>query len=68
MNGDEDKRKEMAKNKYLSLKQCVWLAAVEWLLDLQVLPFVIAYLVLLPWRFIELRNIAVSQYCEVPAN
>jgi hypothetical protein len=60
MNGDEERRKELVKTKYLSLKQCVWLASVEWVLDLQVLPFVIAYLVFLPWRFIELRNIAVS--------
>ena len=48
------------KKKYLSLKHCVWIASFEWLLDLQVLPFVLAYIVFLPWRFMELKAIAVS--------
>ena len=56
------------KKKYLSLKHCVWIASFEWLLDLQVLPFVLAYIVLLPWRFLELKALAVAQYSEVPSN
>jgi hypothetical protein len=56
------------KKKYLSLKHCIWIASFEWLLDLQVLPFVLAYIVFLPWRFMELKALAVSQYIEVPSN
>jgi hypothetical protein len=63
---DPEKRKKM-EDRYLSLKQCVWLAFVEWILDLWVLPFVIAYFVLIPWRLDELFSIAVSQYEGVPA-
>jgi hypothetical protein len=63
-----DPQNHERKKKYLSLKHCVWIASFEWLLDLQVLPFVLAYIVFLPWRFMELKAIAVSQYIEVPSN
>ena len=53
--------------RYLSIKHCVWLTFVEWILDLQVLPFIIVYIVLIPWRLNELFEIAVTQYEGVPS-
>jgi hypothetical protein len=40
---------------------------VEWLLDLLVLPFVLCYILAVPWRLNELWGIAVEQYENVPA-
>lgn len=64
---DPVKKSKMAE-RYLSLKQCVWLAFVELVLDFQVLPFIAVYIVLVPWRLNELMAIAVEQYEGVPAN
>lgn len=55
---DPEKR-ALAKDRYLTVKQCVWLAFVELILDMMVLPFIVAY-VFVPWRFSELVEIAVS--------
>lgn len=63
---DPEKRRKM-NERYLSIKQCVWLTFVEWILDLQVLPFIIVYIVLIPWRLNELFEIAVTQYEGVPS-
>jgi hypothetical protein len=64
---DPSKRERMGE-RYLSLKQCIWLAMVEWLLDLLVLPFIAAFFVLVPWRLSELFAIAVTQYENVPSD
>jgi len=63
---DPVKRSKMDE-RYLSFKQCVWLAFIELILDLQVLPFILAYFIFVPWRLNELFDIAVSQYEAVPS-
>lgn len=63
---DPEKKKQMHM-RYLSLKHCIWLAFIEWILDLWVLPFIVTYMVCLPWRINELFALAVTQYDSVPA-
>lgn len=58
--------KKRVKENFLSFKYCIYLTFMEWLLDLLILPFIIAYLILLPWRFNTLMEVAISQYERVP--
>lgn len=45
---------------YLSLKYCIWLSFIEWLMDILVLPFIVAYVVLIPWRLNSLFKLYVT--------
>eukprot|EP00347_Sterkiella_histriomuscorum_P012885 403366845 len=51
---------------YLSIKECIWLSLIEWVLDLLLLPFLLAYFILIPWRLSDLFEMAVSQFERVP--
>jgi hypothetical protein len=64
----KDDNNQLRKKKFLSFKHCVWIATVEWLLDLLVIPIVIPYIIFLPWRFNELKNLVALQITEVPSN
>ena len=46
----------------------MWVSFIEWVLDLWLLPFLIVYIVCLPWRLGELWALAMSQYEQVPMN
>ena len=64
---EDPAKKSKMQDRYLSFKQCVWLAFVELILDIQVLPFILSYFLFVPWRLNELFDIAVSQYEAVPS-
>lgn len=52
-------KKQQAKERYLSLKYCIYLSFIEWLLDILVLPFILLYLII-PWRLNLLFGLVVS--------
>ena len=65
LNEKDNVKKDLQLKNYLSLKYCIWLSFIEWILDLAVLPFILGY-ALIPWRFRELFKLAVDQYEGVP--
>ncbi|CDW72139.1 UNKNOWN [Stylonychia lemnae] len=62
-----NKSEEFNQNEqYLSIKECIWLSLIELVMDLLVLPFIIAHFIFIPWRYKEIFNLAVSQFERIP--